>query len=718
MSQVGAVALRGDLKPTDFLDAWIGVDEAGKVTVYTGKAELGQGIRTALMQVAAEQLAVRPEAVTMVMASTAHTPNEGYTAGSNSMTDAGNAIANAAAQVRHILIQRASEQFELPANVLSVDDGVVRAPDGRQVAYGELVKGRHLHVEATGEAPLLPPSSYKIVGKSVPRLDIPAKVMGEATFVHDLRPAGMLHARVVRPPNYASELISVDVSRAEAVPGVVKIIRQGSFLAVVASGEFQCILAMRALQADARWTVPEAFEPFTGAANLLKRTQSEEVVLEHRGNAPISASADVISASYSRPYLMHGSIGPSCAVAVFDNGTLKVWTHSQGVFFLRASLAKLLEIAEEKIECIHTEGAGCYGHNGADDAAADAAIIACAMPGRPIRVQWMREDEHGWEPYGSPMCTDLRANLGPDGSIAGWDCDVWSLTFTTRPGGRAENLLAAWHLPSRLGPPKGFNIPFPSGGGTNAVPYYKIPSMHVAYHYVSAPIPPRTSALRSLGGVFNVFAAESFMDELADAAHIDPVAFRLKHIDDPRGRDVILKAAQEFGWEAAASLPKGRGRGFAYVHFETDKTYCAVALEIEVDAESGRIKMKRAVAAVDCGTAVNPDGIRNQIQGCVMQSGSWALHEAVSFDSSQILSRDWNSYPILRFDEVPDEVTVHIVDRPGEPFLGTGEAGMGPVPAAIANALKHATGVRMRDLPLTADRVREALFPLDQDNGK
>ncbi|HZD91651.1 MAG TPA: molybdopterin cofactor-binding domain-containing protein, partial [Pseudolabrys sp.] len=707
----------GDLKKFPYLDSWIGIDDKGHVTVFTGKAELGQGIKTALMQCAAEQLAVEPKAVTMVMASTTRTTDEGYTAGSASMMASGTAIFHAASQVRNILLGWAAKDLGVDAGQLKAENGIITGPGGKKRSYGEVVKGRSLHVQATSQNNLIPPDQYKVMGKSLPRIDIPPKLTGEPVFVQDMRMENMVHARAVRPPNYGATLSKVDTAAVEKMPGVVKVIREGSYLAVAAEGEYQAILAMRALQQAAEWQVPKALPKEGDIYSVLQSLDTKDQVIDNRGSGAIPAGGAVLEAIYRKPYIMHGAIGPSCAVGLFKDGHLTVWTHSQGVYPLRKTLANMLSMPQEQVDCIQVEGSGCYGHNGADDAAADAAIIAKALPGRPVRVQWMREDEHGWEPYGSPMIARARGAVDGNGMISGWDYELWSMTFTTRPGGPPANLMPAWYLPQKAGPPEGSQIPLPGGGGDrNAVPTYNLPNTHIVYHYVTQTLPLRISALRSLGGYLNVFAVESFMDELAKHAKADPVAFRLKHVTDPRAKAVIDMAADKFGWAKANALPPYRGRGFAYVRYETIKAYCAVAVEIEVNPDSGQIRVVRAVAAVDSGDAANPNGIENQIQGCIIQATSWTLYESVDFSQTEITSRDWGSYPILRFNAVPDSVDVHVINRPGTPFLGTGEAGMGPASAAIANALADATGVRLRDLPLTADKVKAAM--LGQPNAR
>ena len=387
---------------------------------------------------------------------------------------------------------------------------------------------------------------------------------------------------------------------------------------------------------------------------------------------------------------------------------MTVWTHTQGVYPDRAAIAEMLKVPPPSVRLVHVEGSGCYGHNGADDAAGDAALVARALPGVPVRVQWMREQEQAWEPYGPAMVTKLKASLDANGSIADWNFEVWSNTHSMRPGG-AGALLAAQHLAEPFKPPKPMPLPLPEGGGDrNAIPIYKFPNAHVVHHFIPE-MPLRISAMRGLGAYHNVYSIESFMDELAIAAGADPVEFRLKHLDDPRGRDVIKLAAERFGWKAGQKTPQNHGYGFAFARYKNLAAYCAIASEVEVDNETGRPRLVRAVAAVDSGQVVNPDGLINQIEGAIVQSMSWTLYESVSFDDTRITSTDWQTYPILRFDAAPDSIDVHIINRPGQPFLGSGETGQGPAAASIANAIANATGKRLRDLPLTRKRIKDAI---------
>ncbi|WP_322029289.1 xanthine dehydrogenase family protein molybdopterin-binding subunit [Paraburkholderia sp. J76] len=710
-----APKLPGSLKTTPSLDAWIKVEPDGHVSVFTGKVELGTGVRTALLQLAAEELDLAPHAIELITADTAATPNEGYTAGSHTMADSGTAILNAAAQVRTLLVASAALQLGVDASALVTRDGAIIAADGRRVTYGEAVQHANLHQDAQPDAAKKPPAKYEVIGHPLPRVDIPGKVTGGASYVQDMRPAGMLHARVVRPPSYGARLISVDSARVAALPGVVKVVRNGDYLAVVADDEWRAIVAMRELALAAQWQPgPPLPDPETIHAYLMSLPAQEIVVADQR--APAGSPAATLKARYSKPYLTHGSIGPSCALAQLDNGVMTVWTHTQGVYPLRSGIAEMLGMPRENVRCVHVEGSGCYGHNGADDAAGDAALIARELPGRPVRVQFMREQEHSWEPFGPAMTVDVSASLDAGGSIIAWQYELWSNTHNNRIE-NAGRLLPAQLLaqPFTPAPPK--PIPMPEGGGDrNSIPLYRVPGVHVQHHFLPD-MPIRVSAMRSLGAHMNVFAIESFIDELASAAQADPVAFRLKHLDDPRAQAVIHAVVDRSGWQShtastvRATHPDSRakGTGFAFAQYKNLMAYLALAMDITVLRDTGEVHIERVVAAIDCGQIVNPDGVRNQVEGGILQSTSWTLYEETHFDRERITSFDWSTYPIMRFASVPRRVEVLLIDRPGLPFLGVGEAAQGPAAAALANAIADATGVRIRDLPLLGPKSRNAL---------
>jgi nicotinate dehydrogenase subunit B len=724
-----APKLPGSLKSTPMLDAWIKIDADGRVTVFTGKAELGTGIRTAFLQIAAEQLDVAPGSITLITADTGLTPDEGYTAGSHSTADSGTAIFNAAAQVHGLLLQSAAAKLGVDAAQLSTQNGAILTADGRRLSYGQAIAGVNLHQEAQpaqSGLPLKDPRSFKVVGQDLQRVDIPGKVTGGKSYLQDMRMPGMVHARAIRPPMYGATLASVDLRAVQAMPGVLQIVRDGSYLAVVAEDEWQAILAMRALSAAALWNDGPALPDPATIHETLRRLPAQEIAVADRTDAGIgkggntAPTTQTVHSRFTKPYLTHASIGPSCALALFDDNHLTVWTHTQGVFPMRKGLAELLSLPLENIRCIHVEGSGCYGHNGADDAAADAALIARKTPGRPVRVQWMREQEHTWEPFGPAMTIDTTAALDASGRIVDWQCEIWSNTHNNRID-NAGRFMPSWMLarPFTPAPPK--TIPMPEGGGDrNSIPLYRLPNLKVQHHFLPD-MPIRVSAMRSLGAYLNVFAIESFMDELAVSAKADPVEFRLRHLDDPRGRDVINLAAQKFGWTPAVvntsnasnpSNPSGKanhGVGFAFAQYKNLMAYLAIAVEISVTPETGEVQIERVVAAVDCGQIVNPDGVRNQIEGGILQSASWSLFEQTTFDTHRITSFDWSSYPIMRFSGVPKKVEVYLIDRPGAPFLGVGEAAQGPTPAVLANAIYNATGKRLRDLPLAGAHLKAAL---------
>ena len=698
-------ALPGDLAQYPLLDSWLRIAADGKVTAFTGKAELGQGIRTALLQVIAEELLVPLDRVTLITADTALTPNEGYTSGSHSMQDSGTALRNAAAQVREILLAEAANRLQQPIAQLQVEDGAVVAPDGTRLTYGNLVADQLLHVRAQPTSKLRNPAAFKIMGQSTQRVDIPAKVCGDQAYMQDMRLPGMLHARVVRPPGYGANLLKLDTAAVEKMPGVVKVLRDKNFLAVVAHREYQAVKAMRALAALAQWAQTASLPQAAALhATLLAMKSEDETILDTRSGGTRATH----SATYTRPYLAHGSIGPSCAIAQWSQDQLTLWSSTQGVFPNRAAIAELLRLDPQQVRCIQVEGSGCYGHNGADDASADAALIAKAIPDHPIRLQWMREQEHAWEPYGPAMIAKVRASLDESGHIDTWDYGVWSNTHSTRPG-PAGALLAAREIAAGYPPPEPRPIPQPEGGGDrNAIPLYEVRNAHVVHHFLPQ-MPLRVSALRSLGAYLNVIAIEGFMDELAELVAADPVDFRLKHLNDPRAVAVIKAAAEDFQWASRPKRSPGQGHGVGFARYKNLAAYCAVIMEVTVDHETGRTRVVRAVAAVDTGQVVNPNGVVNQIQGSILQSMSWTLFEGVTFDTQRITSVDWASYPILRFSSVPATLSVRLLDAPGAPFLGCGEAGQGPAAAALVNAVANATGRRIRDLPLTPGRVKAAI---------
>lgn len=695
--------LPGSLDANRRLDRWLRINHDGTVTVTPGKVEIGQGILTALVQIVAEELDISVDRIRLAPATTAFSPDEGITSGSRSIQESGLALRHAAAEARGLLLERAAQKLDVTLENLTVADGLVTARSGGSATYWELATPDLLTREAGFDAAAKLPAEHVVVGTSLARIDLLGKITGKPSYVQDMVLPGMLHGRIARPPGPRARLKSVDVKEVEQMPGVVAVVRDGSFLGVVAQREEQAIRAERRLARIAQW---DAGEPLPGndPRGLLTLAAETEVISE-KGD-PATAGARQFSAEYAKPYLAHASLAPSCAIAQQDGSTLNVWTHSQGIYPLRGDMAQALGMAEADIIITHAEGAGCYGHNAADDVTLDAALLARAVPGKPVRVQWMREDEFSWEPFSSPMVVRLNAALDDKGNIVNWGHELWSHAHSTRPGGRGGvNLLAAWHLEKPLPAAKPGNPPLPAGGShRNAVPLYDFPNQKITNHLIRES-PLRTSAMRALGAHANAFAIESFIDELAEAAGADPVEFRLRHLKDARARAVIEKAAQMADWKPNEKGDDERGRGIAFARYKNLAMYFAVVAEVQVSEE---VRATRMWAAVDVGQAINPDGVINQIEGGIIQTVSWTLKERVDFDRHGVTTRNWEEYPILTFVEAP-EVEVALINRPDAPPVGAGEGTQGPVSAAIANAIHNALGVRLRDMPFTRERIVAAL---------
>jgi len=683
--EIDAPALPGSLRVNRRLAQWLRFHREGYVEVFSGKVEIGQGILTALAQIVAEELDIPLDRVRMVAASTGASPDEAVTSGSLSVQESGTALRHACAEARAIFREAAA---------------------GSTRTYWELADSVSLDREATGKVAPKDPRDHGVVGKPIERHDLPAKAFGAACFIHDMALPGMLHARMIRPAFAGATLESFDEARAAKLPGVVTVVRDGSFLGVVAQTEGQARAAASKASAWANWKQVVALPESSEMPAWLKAQAADTKVVESKGDGAGARVAKTLKASYSRPYVAHASMAPSCALAQLDGETLRVWTHSQGIYNLRRDLALAFDMPAEKIVIAHVQGAGCYGHNGADDVAFDAACLALASQGRPVRVQWSRADEMAWSPFGAAMAIDLEAGLDASGNVVAWRHEGWSNGHTSRPGrAKTPALLGAWQLEKPFPREPSIDPPMAGGGGAerNSVPLYDFPARHVVNHRVLA-MPLRVSALRSLGAHANVFAIESFVDEIAAASGEDPVAWRLRHLSDPRARAVIERAAAESRWSEWKSR-EGAGRGIGFARYKNAGAYCAVVAEIEVEE---KIRVRRLVAAVDVGLVVNPDGVANQVEGGAVQSASWALMESVRFDRERVTSDGWESYPILRCKDSP-AVEVHLISRPDCAACGAGEAVQGPATAAIANALAHALGVRVRDLPFTPERIRAAI---------
>jgi len=701
------------------LDDWFTIGPDGRIALRNGKVDIGQRISTAVALIAAEELDVDPARIDVIRPETGLSPNEGITSGSNSMEESGDAVRRAAATARRHLMALAADKLGVDAATLEVDDGLVVSRDTNEtVTYWELMADRGFGIDIDPDIAGKPAEQYRIVGRPATARGMDDIVTGALRYVHDMAEPGMLHARLVRPPHYHARLRGLDESAVGRLAGDgLYVVRDGSFLAVAGEDEYATVKGAERLAAACDWDSGPGLEEGDIYEALLTKERlglpvkdgvPREAPVPPLGDPPAGAAA-TIEARYCRPYHMHGSIGPSAAMACCDDGALTVWSHSQGIYLLRAAMSDALGIAPEKLVIKHTPGAGCYGHNGADDVALDAALVARALPGRHVLLKWTREDEHCWEPYGAGMVMNLRASLDTGGRVIDWSQETYSDTHVQRPRPGPNKAGAARLLATRLlDPPMTPPVAQPNMGShagihRNLDPLYDFPPPRLVKNLVRN-MPLRTSSLRTLGAYANVFAIESFMDELAASCGADPVEFRLRHLSDARARDVLNAAAARL-WNGAAA-PDGAGRGIAFAQYKNAKTYAAVGIELAV-TEAAEVRLLRAVVAADAGQVVDADGLSAQLEGGLLQAASWTLYEQVRFDRDGITSRDWDSYPVLRFDNIPEIETV-LINRPGAPFLGAGEATAGPTAAAIANAIMDATGLRLRRLPFTPEAIRAA----------
>ena len=688
------------------LQRWVSFPESGKVLVRTGRVEIGQGVLTAMRQIAADELDVALERIVLQSGDTLIAPNEGYTAGSQSIQFGGVAMRQACADVRALFLAQAAKVLGCTESELSIRDGkVLRNGVSSGQDYWTLAGAVDLSVKASGIGKRKPVADMHIVGESVARGDLPAKVFGEPEFLHDIVMPGMVHARVVRQPNRGATIGDVNETAIKrAAKGKIELVRHGNFLAILGDDETAVDLAATFAATHVTWNNVEAPTALQAEASWLRQRPA----VDRPFGAPETADAQGrqrFEATYSRGYLAHASISPSAGMAVFKDGVLTVWTHCQGVYPLRAALVKTLGLDASKIVVHHVQGSGCYGHNGADDAAADAAIIAMQKPGVPIRVRWLREEEFVYEPKTPAMIVKVHALLDDDGKPVDWTQEIWSPTHNQRPGA-GGNLLGALALPNPPPEPPPNDVPESNGGGAtrNGEPLYDIAAKRMMHHLViEAPV--RTSALRGLGAMPNVFAAECCIDELAERAGKDPVDYRLSILTDKRARAVIEKVAAMAKWNPKEPGGTGRGRGIAFARYKNRAAYSACVVELDVDEE---ISLRHVWCATDAGLVVNPDGAINQIEGGIIQSASWVLKEQVRFDNG-VASFDWETYPVLKFSEVP-EIDIELINTKDEVPLGVGEVTAGPTAAAIGNAVSHALGSRIRDLPLTRDRIMASLL--------
>lgn len=688
------------------LSSWVKLVGDGRVAISPGKVEIGQGIVTALAQIAADELDVDIGRIEMIRASTAASPNEGVTSGSLSIQQSGRALRHACAEVRQRFLAAASERLGVDASLLDIQDGTISGPGNVRTSYWELAGDVSLDHDAIAGATAKIVAKRTVAGHSVQRVDIPDKVLARPRFIHDCPLPDLLHGRVLRPDISGARLIALDETATRAVPGLVAILRDGGFSGVVADSEVAAEAALKALRKGATWSAGEPLPDENDLAGFLKSQPVETDVIDSRTTAAtIKEAARTLRRQYIRPYIAHASIAPSCAMARWDGDRVHVWTHSQGVYLLRADLAIVLKLPAENIVVEHIEGAGCYGHNAADDVALDAVLLAKAAGGRPVRVQWSRHDEMAHAPFGAAMAIEIEADLDADNEIVGWRHAIWSNGHAARPGRAAQPaLLAATEITNPYPRLISTNPPPANGGGgdRNSVPLYDLKAWTVTSHRLLT-MPVRTSALRTLGGQGNVFAIESLLDEVAALRGEDPIAFRLRHLRDERAKDVIRAAVRRAQWKPEKQAGIGHGVGFA--RYKNTGAYCAAIAEVEGTED---IRVKRLTLAVDVGEAINPDGVINQIEGGAIQATSWVLKERVRFDRTRVTSTSWTDYPILTFSEVP-MVDVEIVQRPEIEPVGAGEAAHGPVTAAIANAVYDCLGVRVRDLPITRDKIIAAM---------
>src|SRR5580700_226419 len=697
--------LPADLAANPVLARWLDFSADGEVMIRIGKVEYGQGIWTALAQVAAEELQVTLARVRVAPVSTSTSPDEGVTAGSLSVQNSGSALRQACAQARDLLLAAAATKLGVGHEALTVADGQIRtagSPTG--LSYWTLAQPGILDRPADVPVPSRPPGQWSVAGRSAPRLDIPDKVTGRPRFLHDLILPGMAYGRVVRPPARAADLTGLaDLGLGRETV----LVRDGSFLGVVAPTDRAALQAARRVARAARWRTNPSLPDARDLRGFMLAAPSEaQTVIDQPAEDVAGTPTRTLTAEFTRPFLAHASVAPSCAIARWDGGSVTVWCHSQGIFLLRDAIAAGLGLAAGQVTVHYVEGAGVYGQNGADDVALDAVLLARAVPGRAVRVQWSREDEMCWPPMGSAMLARISAGLDGGGRIMTWRQDVWSNGFMGRPTmGGDPRLLALTQLAGGRPMPPAPDLQPANwiGASRNSVPGYDIPAMQVTRHRL-LDMPIRTSSLRALGAHLNVYAIECFMDELAAAAGADPMRFRLAHLADPRARQVLTQAADMAGWDTR-DRRDGTGYGAGVARYSGVAGYCAAGAQVEADTD---VRVHRLWLAVDVGRVINPDGVINQVEGGAVQSASWTLREQARFDRDKITSAGWDSYPILRFTDTP-EVTVRVVGAPGEAEVGAGEIAQGPVAGAIGNAVADAVGVRVRDLPLTRERVTRAI---------
>lgn len=713
--------LPGSLNTNRRLNQWLSFNPDRTVSVRTGKVEIGQGIITGLAIIAAEELDVPVSAVRVIPATTASGPAEGVTSGSQSIQQSGMAVRHACAEARRIALEKAARAWNMAPAALRVVAGDFLRADASVVGnYWQTLAAADLDVEVSGGAVPKSPADFTLVGKGgMPRLDLKDKLFGMPRFVHDLRPGGMVHGRVVRPPSRPAQLLHVAPERAMSVPGVLKVVVDGRFLGVVANSEHAAEAGAAALASACEWReVPDMPDPAALTDFLRESPAVTTVPHDTTGAATAGARPGGLShhqRAYLKPFIAHASIAPSCGLALWNGTALEVWTNSQGIHNLRDDLVTVLAqggqcVEKEQITIHHVEGAGAYGHNGADDVACDAVLLALAWPHAPVRVLWSRADELTWSPLGAAHLVQIEAETDANGMLRHWNLTLWANGYMCRPGrNKVPTLLAAGHRTCGVPPPIAINMPFATGGGAdrNAIPIYDIPSVKVTNHRLDV-MPVRTSSIRALGAFANVFAIESFMDEVALSLQADPVEFRRRHLQhDPRALATIDTVLEHCDWWSVPRAERGEGvgHGFAIARYKHFGAWCAVAVRVEA---TDRVRVTHIDIAVDVGQIIDRDGVINQTEGSAIQSASWALLEQMPLGPSHPAGIGWDTYPIMRFTDVP-RVKVHLIDRPEQPPLGAGEMAQGPVAGALGNAVADALGVRVRTLPLTFENIASAM---------
>lgn len=709
------VKLPASLTTNPRLDRWIKFEDDRTVRVASGKVEIGQGIATALTQIAAEELDLPLERVTLLSGSTEFGPDERYTSSSLSVMVSGASIRLVCAEVRALLADQAALRLNCSPDDLAVVDGAF-VKDGATTGldYWDIAPVLDLSRAPTGSAKPKSPGTYRFVGRDVPRADLPDKVTGAGeTYLHDIYPAGVLHARTLRQPGPRATLAALDEDAVRRASGdaALRVVRRANFVAFISADERKAEAAAVYAEENAKWSDLRDYRGSEQEGSWLVGRPAER----REFGAPKSdteGAADVVEATYTRPYIAHASMGPSVAIAQYDGETMTVWSHGQGMHPLRRNIADMLGLDPDKVVCHHRHGPGCYGHNGADDAAADAAIVALALRGETVRLQWRREEEFAYEPVSPAMSVTVKVALDAAGNPMDWTQEIWSATHVQRPGSGSGYLLASEALENPPPPVAVTDPPEESGGGStrNAVPLYRIPAHRIEHHLVTEG-PVRTSALRGLGAPTNVFAMECMMDELAARAGKDPLEYRLALLDDPRARAVLERTAAMADWTrrgpgGPSGDGAGKGLGIAFARYKNMAAYSAVVVAVTVADE---VRLDHIWSASDAGLVINPDGARNQLEGGIVQAASFALKEQVKLAGDGIASRDWDAYPILRFSEVPP-VDVELIGSPDDPSLGMGECTVGPTCAAIGNAVSHALGRRLYDMPLNRERIMTALL--------